>query len=475
MNRLIRFMVFVAVAAIACLALAQLPVFAATGAADGPNLLINGGMDGKFVMQCSARGGALWAAVPCGDPIDFGAVSLWQTVQVPVGWTAWWQPPYTDEQDPNFYNSFPYRCASNAPPGCAAWHNPEYRDTAGGPQTPPSRKVAGDNSQKYFTFYSVHEAGLYQIVGGLRPGQRLRFSVYMEAWSSQANDPAVSAGQPTMGMKVGIDPFGGNNPWSPNIVWSPVNEAFDHWELFTIEAVAQSDRVTVFTRSRPYFALQHNDVYVDEASLVVVGSVAGNATTPRPTAQPQAPTNFTVGSQVQVSGTGGQRLRLRASPGMQADTVTRVTEGTLMRIVEGPRTVDGLVWWKVRDPQSNEGWAAQRFLRSTARTPTATATLRSTATPRSTRTPAASITPAPGGLKVGGFAVVSGTNGQRLRLRAEAGLNSREQTRVFEGVRLALLEGPIVADGFAWWRVRDLESSAEGWAVQKYLVPASAP
>jgi len=98
----------------------------------------------------------------------------------------------------------------------------------------------------------------------------VRFSVHMEAWSSQENDPFHSAGQPTMGLRVGIDPSGGNNPWSDRIVWSPVKEAFDHWELFTVEAVAKSDRVTVFTRSRPHFAVQHNDVYVDEASLVVV-------------------------------------------------------------------------------------------------------------------------------------------------------------------------------------------------------------
>ena len=94
----------------------------------------------------------------------------------------------------------------------------------------------------------------------------------MQAWSNAENDAFVSAGQPTMGMRVGIDPHGGNFPWSPSIVWSPVKEAFDHWELFTVEAVAQSDRVTVFTRSRPVFAIQHNDVYVDEASLSVVGS-----------------------------------------------------------------------------------------------------------------------------------------------------------------------------------------------------------
>ena len=266
--------------AVVCLALLNLPAFAATGMADGPDLLVNGGMEGSYVQQCTARGGAPWVAVPCGNPIDFGTTVLWQTAQVPLGWVGWWRPPNTNNDDPNFYSTYPYRCGSNAPPGCAAWHNPEFRDTAGGPKGPPSRKVAGDNSQKYFTFYSLHEAGLYQTVGGLRPGQGVRFSVHMQAWSSQENDPFHSAGQPTMGLRVGIDPSGGNNPWSDRIVWSPVKEAFDHWELFTVEAVAKSDRVTVFTRSRPHFAVQHNDVYVDEASLVVVSEAPVSGTPP---------------------------------------------------------------------------------------------------------------------------------------------------------------------------------------------------
>ncbi len=267
--------------ALGCLALLQPPAFAERAEQDGSNLLVNGGMEGKYLQQCSSRGGAPWVAVPCGAPIDFATTFLWQTVQVPAGWVGWWQPPNENPLDPNFYNSYPNRCPPEAPPSCAPWHNPEFRDTAGGPQE-PSRKVAGDNSQKYFTFHSLHEAGLYQTVGGLTPGQQVRFSVYIHAWSTADNDPYHSAGQPTMGLRVGIDPFGGNDPWSGNIVWSPVKEAFDHWELFTVEAVAQSDRLTVFTRSRPFFAVQHNDVYVDEASLAVIGQ-APATDTPRAT------------------------------------------------------------------------------------------------------------------------------------------------------------------------------------------------
>ena len=46
----------------------------------GPNLLNNPGMEGKFIQQCSAKGGAPWVQVPC-DPgnYDIHALDLWAT------------------------------------------------------------------------------------------------------------------------------------------------------------------------------------------------------------------------------------------------------------------------------------------------------------------------------------------------------------------------------------------------------------
>ena len=255
---------------------------AASGGADvpapaRPNLLQNPGLEGKYNQQCSRIGGEPWVPIfPCNPSnFDTNTTALWATAQVPTGWAAWWQPPNDNQKDPYYFNSFPAYCDFGkraTPSTCVPWHNPEFRDTAGGPQDyGPSRKVAGDNSQKYFTFYSIHEAGLYQVVGGVKSGQRLRFSIYMEAWSSPFNDPSHSSSQPSMGMKVGIDPYGGSNPWSSNIVWSPIQESFDHFSLFTVEAVARNNAVSVWTHSQPVYPLEHNDVYVDEASLMVVG------------------------------------------------------------------------------------------------------------------------------------------------------------------------------------------------------------
>jgi hypothetical protein len=233
----------------------------------GPNLLTNPGMEGAYVKQCSQRNGPHWVQVPC--PADYNnessVVKQWETAQVPSGWSAWWRLPNNNPDDPNYFNTFPAACPSEkrlTPPDCKPWHNPEYRDTLGGPQeSGPVRKVAGENSQKYFTFYSVHEAGLYQVVSGVKPGDRLRFSIFLEGWSNAANNPFKSDLGQRMNLQVGIDPTGGNDPWSPNIIWTSPAESFDKFTQFVVEAEAKNKIVSVWTKSRPDMPLQHVDVH----------------------------------------------------------------------------------------------------------------------------------------------------------------------------------------------------------------------
>jgi LysM repeat protein len=247
----------------------------------GTNLLTNGGFEGQLYIPCSRADDLPWHHIAC-EGLDLKqkvngkkVYVRWDTVQVPVGWVAWWYPPNTNHADPNFYKDHPNNCYSDAPESCAAWHNPEYRDTKG-IAVGPSRIHSGTNSQKYFTFWSVHEAGLMQTVTGLTPGTELRFDVYMEAWSAtedgQGHEPSPyqSSGQTSMHMKVGIDPFGGDDPWSSNIIWSPEHDSYDNFGYYEVRAVAQSDKVTVFTHSMPEKAMKHNDMYVDDAELVAI-------------------------------------------------------------------------------------------------------------------------------------------------------------------------------------------------------------
>lgn len=243
------------------------------------NLLVNGGFEGDYRKVCIFPGtDRPWLTVDCDSNMPAKPLN---TVIVAPGWNAWWQPPSSDRNAKNFYQNYPSYCGRGAPDDCVAWHQPEYGPTQSVPQDPP-RIRSGENSQKYFTFWSVHEGGLYQVVDGLRPGTPLRFSVYMEAWSATKlsgiePNPHQSFGQTNMHMKVGIDPTGGTDPWSTAIVWSPEHESYDQFTRYEVQAVARSNKVTVFTHSRPENPMEHNDVYVDDAELWYVGGVGPSA------------------------------------------------------------------------------------------------------------------------------------------------------------------------------------------------------
>jgi LysM repeat protein len=238
---------------------------AAAPTADGPNLLQNPGFEAPYNKQCCQT-----------DLTRYYPNTPIAEVQVAWGWSGWWLQPDQDPQHPS---------AGGNP----SWHRPEWRQANCGPVC-ANRVHSGNDAQKYFTFSSVHDAGMYQQVPNITPGTLLRFSVYMQAWSTNSQYGPSDHGQ-TMGMRVGIDPFGGTNAFSPNIIWSDPADTFDAWALYSLQATAQSNAVTVFTRSTPLFGNQHNDIYVDDASLVAVdaASSGGNVAPNNPPPPPPAP------------------------------------------------------------------------------------------------------------------------------------------------------------------------------------------
>ncbi|HUS17644.1 MAG TPA: LysM peptidoglycan-binding domain-containing protein, partial [Chloroflexia bacterium] len=219
--------------------------------ADGPNLLDNPGFESPYVKQCCQTDLSIYLP---GTPIA--------EVQVAHGWSGWWLQPDQDAQHPS---------AGGHP----SWHRPEWREANCG-SVCANRIHSGNNAQKYFTFYSVHDSGMFQQVShGITPGTNLRFSVYMQGWSTNA-DYGLSDFNQNMGMRIGIDPFGGTNPFSADVIWTPANDTFDRYALYVLEATARSSTVTVFTRSTPGAGNQHNDSYVDDASLVAVSGGGNN-------------------------------------------------------------------------------------------------------------------------------------------------------------------------------------------------------
>ena len=89
--------------------------------------------------------------------------------------------------------------------------------------------------------------------------------------------------------------------------------------------------------------------------------------TPLPTATP-TPGVIGIGAFVKVVNAGPQGLSFRKDPGLQGQRLKGLPEGTVMRVVDGPKDVDQLKWWKLQsqtDP-NDVGWAAADYLQLTS-------------------------------------------------------------------------------------------------------------
>lgn len=138
---------------------------------------------------------------------------------------------------------------------------------------PPTRVRSGSGAQEYNTFFATHTAGVYQRVP-VSAGTELRFSVWVWVWSSATFDnPDVSEGPNDVQVSLGIDPTGGIDASSPNVVWSERVEFYDEYRELSVVAAASGPNVTVFVRSEAQNFIGTSNIYLDDAGLFPVGEV----------------------------------------------------------------------------------------------------------------------------------------------------------------------------------------------------------
>ena len=116
-------------------------------------------------------------------------------------------------------------------------------------------------------------------------------------------------------------------------------------------------------------ARQSSDVGFAPADVTVIPaptSTSGAPPTPTidPFATTPAPAGIALGNYVQITGTNGEGLRIRSEPGLNGNPEFLGFDSEVFIIQDGPRSVDGYVWWYLVAPydQSRAGWAAADFL-----------------------------------------------------------------------------------------------------------------
>jgi len=80
---------------------------------------------------------------------------------------------------------------------------------------------------------------------------------------------------------------------------------------------------------------------------------------------PPPPGDIAIDAYVQVTGTGGDGLRLRAGPGLDREVRLLGGEDEVFLVRDGPQQADGFTWWYLVGPfdESRHGWAVANFLR----------------------------------------------------------------------------------------------------------------
>ncbi len=104
---------------------------------------------------------------------------------------------------------------------------------------------------------------------------------------------------------------------------------------------------------------------VQMPTQAVTATVSTSPTTEPSNVTPPPPnTSIAVREFVQISGTSGDGLRLRAAPGVNSTARLLGHEAEVFQVKEGPKQADGYTWWYLVSPsdETRSGWAVSNYL-----------------------------------------------------------------------------------------------------------------
>lgn len=151
------------------------------------------------------------------------------------------------------------------------------------------------------------------------------------------------------------------------------------------------------------------------------------------------PNQLDIGVRAEIFATsndGAGTLNLREYPSLGFDVLEQLPSGTQVTIVNQPYKDTDFVWWQVETDTGQVGWVAEHV------------------GGEQTLFPA---------IQVGGTVFV---NVQELNLRADPSSASERVDVLIIGENSPVVDGPVEADGFRWWKLRN-QDGTEGWAVER--------
>ena len=175
-------------------------------------------------------------------------------INVTWSWVPFWEesPPGYDARDPNF-------------------RTPEFRPVFA--SIYPERVHTGGGADRWFNFFALnHAAGIMQVVKNVPVGQPMRFTSWVQLWSSQDNsEPPVSTNDGNLKIRACIQVDGGpRNMVSPALKCSAWAQPYDKYAQISIDATPTNSTVLVLLQSDAQITVQHNDIYADDSCFEVL-------------------------------------------------------------------------------------------------------------------------------------------------------------------------------------------------------------
>ncbi len=177
-------------------------------------------------------------------------------INVTWDWVPFWEEPPAgaDPRDPN------YRTPEFRPPFARDY---------------PYRVRSGAGSDRWFNYYALNKkAGIMQYVADVPVGAPIRFTTWVQLWSSQDdhyNPATASRNEGGLKVRVCIDQDGGPRDMTDlALVCSDWFDEADVWKQISVDGVAKNGVVNALIWSSASLPVQHNDVYVDESCFEVL-------------------------------------------------------------------------------------------------------------------------------------------------------------------------------------------------------------
>jgi hypothetical protein len=190
-----------------------------------------------------------------------GRVWRGQNEKIAAGWQPFYIPETTEDGDDNA--------------GKLHWmSSAQFAASFGG----LDYKLEGNQAQNMWSSYEF-EAGVYQQISGLNPGQAYGFDIAMVTYW---RGPGYPDGDGKMVKQVGIDPYGGTDPSSADIIWSETDANDKAWVYMDVAATAQANTITVFAKIKApeNDSFNHTDldmIYLDAAHVDLAPTANLNA------------------------------------------------------------------------------------------------------------------------------------------------------------------------------------------------------